>query len=193
MTNNQIKYWENVERQRSNRANEAETNRHNLAMEGLQYYANQETIRSNKAKEQETTRSNKAREVETNRANVAGELIRTTSNTISANVQRETARHNRSMEVRDLMQLANTRRELTANYQLTSKSQELQQQKINQDEARIDIAAAQLAEDVRHNLATEANTRASTWSNLIGSVASTVGRVVGPLSLKSTPKKIKLR
>lgn len=66
MTANQINYWANQERERSNRANEAETNRSNLARE-------YETHRSNVTKEKETERNNRATLAETNRHNVVAE------------------------------------------------------------------------------------------------------------------------
>lgn len=68
MTSNQLKYWENEERKRSNRAQEVENHRSNVAKE-------RETYRSNLAKEKETNRSNLAKEVETNRSNLKDELL----------------------------------------------------------------------------------------------------------------------
>lgn len=186
MTNNQIRYWEHVEKQRSNRASEAETNRHNLAVESLQYYANQEQVRANKAREGENVRSNVARERENTRANKASEVVRSESNRISAAVQRETAQHNRAMEERDLLNL--TQQSYFNTWQASQRETELEQkqQSINQREAELDLEAAKHSETVRHNLETEGNTRASTWANLIGSGISTVGRYLGIVT--RTPK-----
>lgn len=65
MTRNQIEYWANKEKERSNRANESET------------------FRANYAREQETHRSNLANEVETNRHNVATESLQQYANMIN--------------------------------------------------------------------------------------------------------------
>lgn len=73
MTSNQLKYWENRERERSNRANEIETARSNRVKEI-------ETERSNRAKEIETNRSNLVKEKETNRANLVKEAETERSN-----------------------------------------------------------------------------------------------------------------
>lgn len=184
MTNNQIKYQEHTERMRSNRANEAETNRHNLAMEGLQYYANQETIRSHKASEAETNRSNVAREKETTRANKANEVLKSQANTISAAVQRETAQHNRAMEERDLLNLTqqsyfNTWTASTRDKELEHKGKEL---RLKEDQ--VDIEAAKHSETVRHNLAMEDIQYASNVGSLIGSAIGSLGRLLGGMKLK---------
>lgn len=70
MTTNQINYWANVERERSNRANEAENYRSHVANET-------ETNRSNVAKETETHRANVERETETKRHNKYEEGVAT--------------------------------------------------------------------------------------------------------------------
>lgn len=68
MTQNQLTYWANQETARSNLARETETNRHNVETE-------RETHRANVADETERNRSNRAREYETNRSNVRNEQI----------------------------------------------------------------------------------------------------------------------
>lgn len=60
MTSNQLQYWANKETERANRARE------------------QENYRSNVAREEENRRSNIARETETNRSNLANEDIKRT-------------------------------------------------------------------------------------------------------------------
>lgn len=77
MTRNQLQYHANMEIARSNRARELETNRANMAKET-------EDKRSNLAREAEENRSNIARETETNRANLVNEA--------------ETARHQQRID-----------------------------------------------------------------------------------------------
>lgn len=69
MTRNQIDYWNLQEQKRNNMVVSKESNRHNLATEGLTLQANMEQGRHNVATEnlgmlnyQETSRSNRARE-----------------------------------------------------------------------------------------------------------------------------------
>lgn len=75
MTANQIAYWANVERERSNRANEYLTSK-KLDEERRSNIANEKELnRSNVAREGETWRSNVAREGETFRHNIADEAL----------------------------------------------------------------------------------------------------------------------
>lgn len=102
MTQNQLRYWENVETQRANRAREenerntlSEKIRSNLANEG-------ETHRSNLARENETYRSNIARETENTRTNVENEAIKRGSlfetNRSNLAKEQETTRSNKAKE-----------------------------------------------------------------------------------------------
>lgn len=101
MTQNQLKYWANVETQRANRAMESENFRHNVTSEN-------ETRRSNLAREGETNRHNLVAEQlsgrqleETKRSNRAQERLGSERNAISASNVRlgyanltENTRHN---------------------------------------------------------------------------------------------------
>lgn len=69
MTQNQLTYWANQETARSNLARETETHRHNVEDET-------ETHRANVADETERNRSNRTREDETHRSNVRNEQIK---------------------------------------------------------------------------------------------------------------------
>lgn len=104
MTNNQIAYWQLLETQRANRTREQETNRSNVAQEGLRRQEIAETGRHNYATEQlslqdltEKARSNRANESikaqsnaiesgklsETHRTNVANESLKAQANFIA--------------------------------------------------------------------------------------------------------------
>lgn len=76
MTTNQVNYWANVERERSNRAQELETKRHNVNSEKISIFQSQEQKRHNLATEQlgsqdlsERIRHNIATEAEATRSN----------------------------------------------------------------------------------------------------------------------------
>lgn len=71
----QVSYFDLKERERHNRASEAETRRTNLANEEIKTQQNLETQRTNLAKEAETYRTNVAREQETHRSNLVSENI----------------------------------------------------------------------------------------------------------------------
>lgn len=120
MTQNQIAYWELEEKKRSNRVQEGETKRHNVATEFIQAGTLEENKRHNVVSEgiafgtlAETERSNKARESETHRTNLANEALKHESNLYSREVgmaqvaesnrhnvatENETARHNMASE-----------------------------------------------------------------------------------------------
>lgn len=102
MTANQIAYQRSLEEGRANRAREIETNRTNLANEGLKLQEVQEVHRSNVVREEETKRSNIAKETEAERSNRAKENI-------------------------DYLRLQETRRSNAAQEQLTSRGQNIQQ------------------------------------------------------------------
>nr|BBC20574.1 hypothetical protein [Dromedary picobirnavirus] len=102
MTQMQLQYHTLQETKRSNRAREddedvknRETQRHNVATEGISMNTLSETVRSNRAKEFETNRSNVAKETETNRANLAKETETYRSNVAK---ERETVRSNMANE-----------------------------------------------------------------------------------------------
>lgn len=108
MTHNQIEYAKLKEDRRHNQETElnarnvlSETNRHNLAVEGLQKEAN--VINSNHfaAMDTENARHNAAMEQETNRHNIEQESIQQAQNALTAQLnsirakeQAENARHN---------------------------------------------------------------------------------------------------
>lgn len=71
MTQNQIAYWANKERERSNRANESELARGNRAKEGLTAEGQTETKRSNLAREGLTAEA----QDETHRHNYKSEAL----------------------------------------------------------------------------------------------------------------------
>lgn len=91
MTHNQINYWTLKENQRSNRAKEVETNRHNVATETQSSRELAETQRANLAKESENYRHNYATETEGARHNKATEQQ-------TANDLLEKSRSNRAQE-----------------------------------------------------------------------------------------------
>lgn len=75
MTQNEINYQRLIEDQRHNVASETETNRANLAGEGLRRDELIETNRSNVVRETETARANRAKEEEDRRSHLASEQI----------------------------------------------------------------------------------------------------------------------
>lgn len=117
MTSNQLQYWANKEVQRSNKAQEAETHR------------------SNVARETETNRHNVVVEKETERHNRATELL------TSADIA-EKVRHNQATELLGQQQLAETHRANLAHesYQISS----------------IQLGYDQLGETITHNRNSEA-------------------------------------
>lgn len=142
MTANQINYWKLQEDKRSNRAKETETNRSNLANEGLTRQRDANTLylgtinaaenqRHNLATETETNRSNVAKEQETYRSNVARESENNRSNLAR---EQENYRHN-------VMSEGLTRRGQDISYDLGNKN--------------IQLGYANLAESNRHNTMTE--------------------------------------
>nr|AVX53460.1 putative ORF1 [Marmot picobirnavirus] len=80
MTQNQIKYQELLELQRSNKVNEAERERANKALESQRASEIAETTRHNIVWESESQRHNQATESETHRSNLADELERNRHN-----------------------------------------------------------------------------------------------------------------
>lgn len=128
MTANQIAYARLAEDQRSHQATEnlksvelSEIQRSNRENEAVNWFTaknqnahyermDQETYRSNTARETETHRSNLAKEFETNRSNVANESI----NAFRANTERsqyyENVAHNREEESRKAYEASTARR-----------------------------------------------------------------------------------
>lgn len=187
MTRNQIEYWKLQESKRSNLTNEAETQRHNRVGES-------ETNRHNVVSENETSRHNVASEGETFRHNTATEAYQ-------ANDLLEKSRSNRAQEAisqerNDIAraQLLESSRSNRAQEQIgrsnaTSNLINAQSQK-NYRQTSSGIAAVeartrqqQLAETKRHNAAQEsidwAKTGATTATNVLGSLSSFFGRVIG--------------
>ena len=108
MTHNQIEYAKLKEDKRHNQEAElnarnvlTETNRHNLALEGLQKDANAINANHYAAMDAENARHNAAVESETNRHNIEQESIQTTQNALTAQLNAikaaelsEASRHN---------------------------------------------------------------------------------------------------
>lgn len=165
VTSNQINYWKHVEQSRSNRANEKETMRSNLAREV-------ENNRHNLVNERETNRSNVAVEKETNRHNLVTERL--SRDTLNYNKQRdqqqlklnwylaneqnranvareaENTRHNQAVESLE------SQRQSLARYQ--AETSVLHQQR-QDSTAQYDAITRRLAteESYRHNVAQESN------------------------------------
>nr|AVX53306.1 putative ORF1 [Marmot picobirnavirus] len=112
MTKNQLEYWAQQETKRSNLANLAEVNRHNLAVERL-----------TAANQSEAARHNTASEAEAHRANVQSEQIRRDSNAISWSGLTETVQHNRASEDTNLLLAAASGRQASAALQQASANQ----------------------------------------------------------------------
>lgn len=82
----------------------------------LQYWANQETIRANQAREVENNRSNVAREVETNRSNLANESLKDMANRIARANKVDELQLTRAIQSRSLaIQAANSLNQQQAN------------------------------------------------------------------------------
>lgn len=126
MTRNQIEYWRNVEIERSNRANEKETNR------------------SNVAREAETNRHNVVTEKEVNRHNLMTELLTSQANAeLAKHYERQDSLGAQNLELQT-NQLAETVRSNLANEQIRRDSTAL-------GYAQLGLGYAQLGETVTHN------------------------------------------
>lgn len=170
MTRNQLLYWQNVENERSHRAQEAETNRSNLAREAETHRSNlaneAETNRHNLATElltksqyDEVARHNAAVEAETFRNNYANEQIKEEQNAIGyanlgiAQQNADIGRLNAATNAFLAAETATHNRAMEGfNLLSLQQSKDLEQQ-------RIDLSADTLDESQRHNLAAESNDR----------------------------------
>lgn len=135
MTQNQINYWNLKESQRHNYISETETNRHNVATEGIDLGKLNETVRHNKVSEGQTDRSlgiESGKLDETKRHNLQTERQADVNLGIQAGSLQETKRHNQASEA------------------LTG--------------ADLNIRSGQLAETNRHNVVTEALSKIQTVS-----------------------------
>lgn len=216
MTRNQIEYWKNVEQQRSNRVAEAETAKHNRAMERLKsdeinaskrgqdiqarntQLSNQTTLEASRinATNQmrqlaETSRANLARETQSRAElnSLNSDRVRQASQrdyVNSTNRQNviEGARHNRQNELLGLRQYDETVRSNRARETENTRSNQAQESLRSRD---LDIQHAKYAEQLRSNLANESNVRRGQNFQLLGSIASSVSRVI-PGKLKGVSK-----
>lgn len=167
MTTNQINYWSLQERRRSALVTEAETERHNRAVEEVSRGELEEKSRSNLEQERirwgelaETTRHNSQVESESHRHNVAQERY-------NAQSLGETVRHNTMTERQAANELAEHSRHNLADEQIrTSQVTETNRHNVaTEDETRrhnivnevedAALGAWQRGETTRHNLATE--------------------------------------
>lgn len=167
MTKNQIMYAQHLEQRRSNRRQEAltaekqaEEKRKNFQAESLQFLGQQETMRSNLAREKETARSNLVREgisqsqlEEQKRANLETESIKRgqLSETMRANYakeqlqQQELSEAERTHKVHEGIEIGRAAVDAADK----TASQVLGQQKLAHEKDKLD-------ETRRHNLVAEA-------------------------------------
>lgn len=104
MTNIQLTYQANLETERSNRAREAEAQRHNTVTEGIQRDQTNADIVYKRKMAAETERSNRARELENSRANA------------------EIARANRMREQQSWATIYETQRKNANDYAIASRN-----------------------------------------------------------------------
>lgn len=130
MTSNQLRYWQNVETERSNKAREKETNRSNLA------------------NEKETNRSNLAREKETNRHNLAIEALTSQSNA-------EIQRHNAATEAAEANKLAFNYANLSETNRANLANEAAKAANIQLGYANLGLGYGQLQEQIRSHQANE--------------------------------------
>lgn len=202
MTRNQIEYWNMKETGRHNLATETETNRSNLAREGIDISNLQETQRHNKAVEGETQRSNVSNENikrqnldlgyyqagEVSRHNMATEALTGVDLNIKSGQLAETGRHNIATETVQQTQAEASAELAKANKALTDvqtewaalKAQaelELTQSQISEIDARIDKYAAEIAKaksDITRNDFQNANQTANTIIDGLKSISQEV-------------------
>lgn len=185
MTANQIAYWNlqetksaNREVARRNAATEAETNRHNVATEGIDISKLQETVRHNTQQEGqqqrelaesvrrnvmsevqrgqeliESARTHRANEAETRRSNVAQE---TESRRAHKASESEAKRSNIAREKETTRH--NQSAEAVASGELTVKKSQAAEQARHNVQTELQ-AMRQLAEEVRHSKATESQAK----------------------------------
>lgn len=183
MTRNQIDYWKLQESKRSNLVGEQETQRHNRATESVQERTLGESVRHNVATEGETNRHNLQTEaqsandlLEKSRSNRAQEEIARQRNAISQGQLLEQQRSNRANEA--IGRSNATSNLINANTNKTYRTGELA---LNTS----DVLTRQETqkEQARHNEATEAiqwaQTSANTATDVLGTLGSFFGRVLG--------------
>lgn len=184
MTQNQLRYWELREKNRNNTVTERETGRHNRKTEQLQdkqitttYNLGlmnlAETNRANLAREAENTRSNQAREALTKEQNLIGwrnaDISQQNADTNRMNavtnqgMLAETITAHRNQEAIQMETLDETKKH-NRNQEATNSLNALNAVAKTQNEFRIGTAELQreyseLAEKVRHNMATEEETK----------------------------------
>lgn len=151
----------------------------------LQYWENQETIRSHKAMEAETRRANKAKERETERSNRSNEVNSRYATDVNAKTQLAGQQTNLSIAERNrqlgLLQLsetarsnqareANTREQLRNDYRINMAKNMLQdyanvtarqqaQEAVRSHKSQESISLSNLSETIRSNLAKETETQ----------------------------------
>lgn len=130
MTSNQLRYWGNVETERSNRARERETHR------------------ANRESEKETHRANVARETETHRHNVETERLTSQANA-------ESARHNQATELQAQTNLAFNYAELAETKRSHMANEENASRQVMLGYANLGLGYAQLQESTRAHQAAE--------------------------------------
>lgn len=179
MTANQIAYQRNLETARSNRANEVETKRHNLADEGLGIKSLSESQRHNRATESETNRSNLAREMETTRSNLAKEALTSSYNRAMiaqgwSSIQ-ETARANQAREWET--NRANTARETNDRLDRWTRDSQFTK-KLAQDKEIADLdRQAREEASVRSGFVSLLNTGVNAVSGMAQSILRTIGGI----------------
>lgn len=166
MTSNQIAYWRNVETERANRAQEAETYRSHVASEKetrrhnlMQEHVNMGTLR-------ETERHNLMYEQESKRHNIETELV-------ERGRLSETQRHNKAAEDISYGQLSETQRHNIEQEIISGRSVDLGYAQLDENRRHniqseylqgqnVQLGYAQLNEALRHNLVSEQQARYAT-------------------------------
>lgn len=194
MTRNQIYYWELQETKRSNLSREAETHRANVASENETYRHNTASETLTSLANQEQARHNRAVEAETNRANLANEQIKTATLTLDVAKLQEQNRSNLANESIARSNAETNARNASTSYaqvqETIRNNQNVLNQKTSQNMMQNQISIDQLAEQTRHNKATERATILSTAANFatqmqrnqysaMTSVLSTNARLLG--------------
>lgn len=201
MTKNQISYWQNKETQRANYANErqkqqelAELQRHNLATEKLNKQIAKNNLRLGYYTAVETARSNRAREANQYTQIMYQDLAskrnyssQRQQNLINSRAQIENERANKERERYNLSSLSNL-----AQY-YGAQVAETQRHNMNTEaisRAQQDLSRRQLGETIRHNVRQEQigsmQVGASVVSNLASSlIRATPGLIGGGKNAKT--------
>lgn len=207
MTNNQVAYWSNEEQKRSNRVQEFERNRSNLATEGELLRHNQAMEQNEYQKLQEAQRANRAKEESARRqqildANIAAQLrasneriaqYRNQSDLLRAKMQmlqsERTARINQA-----IAQASNaTNRAITSQKVQSAQSiaahDRAQRSADNFELRRLDSerVAADKQRIEEMSRANKARERSTMWQNVVNSV-SAAGTIISAIG-KFMPRK----